>query len=254
MNTDRIWEYANKRKGFVTFLILVVVPFLKVFMHHFIFPSRSHYDFSEHISLLFEDKFFLFIPSIIIVILVIWNFSDKIDNMIFSIKSILVKIDNNQASWNSPEIKSDSTQKNTINSEEKLKNSKTTESKFELKKNDDSKEFKGVFENLDFLGSINKFFKSKYFETFYTFYISWFVLTFIDKIIIPILKGATYINGSITSNTIVGSLAEIIGYFLFFYFPIKLLVMLFDKKHKWPTNIAYHIIPYAIYFWVKFTI
>ena len=97
------------------------------------------------------------------------------------------------------------------------------------------------------------FFKSKYFETFYTFYISWFFLTFIDKIIIPIIKGATYINGSLNSKTIVGSLSEIIGYFLFFYFPIKLLVMLFNKKNKWPTNIAYHIIPYFIYFFFQFT-
>ena len=194
--------------------------------------------------MLFEDKLFLFIPSIIIVILVLWNFSDKIDNMISSIKSILVKINNNQTSWNITENKSDSIQKNTINSEEKLKNSKTTESKFELKKNDDSKEFKG---------SINKFFKSKYFETFYTFYISLFVLTFIDKIIFPVLKGGTYTDGSITSNTVAYSLGGIIGYFLISYFPIKFLVMLFEKKHKWPTNIAYHIIPYAIYFFLQFT-
>jgi len=70
MNTDRIWEYANKRKGFVTFLILFVIPFLKVFMHHFVFPRRN-YDFSDHFSLLFEDKLILFIPSVILVILVI---------------------------------------------------------------------------------------------------------------------------------------------------------------------------------------
>jgi hypothetical protein len=239
MDKQKLFIFINDRKGFVTFLILFVIPFLKVCMHHFLFPSRSNYDFSRHFSLLFEDKLILFIPSIIIVILVLWNFSDKTDN--------------NQTSWNFTENKSNSIQKNTINSEDKLKNSKTTESKFELKKNDDSKEFKGVFENFDFLGSINKFFKSKYFETFYTFYISWFFLTFTDKIIIPILKGATYMNGSLTSNTIIGSLSEIIGYFLFFYFPIKLLVMLFNKKNKWPTNIAYHIIPYFIYFFFQFT-
>ena len=245
MDKQKLFKYINDRKGFVTFLILFVIPFLKVFMHHFLFPSNRNYDFSRHFSLLFEDKLFLFIPSIIIVILVLWNFSDKIDNMISSIKSILVKINNNQTSWNITENKSDSIQKNTINSEEKLKNSKTTESKFELKKNDDSKEFKG---------SINKFFKSKYFETFYTFYISLFVLTFIDKIFIPFfLKGANYMDGSMNFNNIVGSFAQILPYFLFFYFPIKFLVVVFSKKHKWPTNIAYHIIPYAIYFFLQFT-
>ena len=245
MDKQKLFKYINDRKGFVTFLILFVIPFLKVFMHHFLFPSNRNYDFSRHFSLLFEDKLFLFIPSIIIVILVLWNFSDKIDNMISSIKSILVKINNNQTSWNITENKSDSIQKNTINSEEKLKNSKTTESKFELKKNDDSKEFKG---------SINKFFKSKYFETFYTFYISLFVLTFIDKIFIPFfLKGANYMDGSMNFNNIVGSFAYILPYFLFFYFPIKFLVVVFSKKHKWPTNIAYHIIPYAIYFFLQFT-
>ena len=245
MDKQKLFKYINDRKGFVTFLILFVIPFLKVFMHHFLFPSNRNYDFSRHFSLLFEDKLFLFIPSIIIVILVLWNFSDKIDNMISSIKSILVKINNNQTSWNITENKSDSIQKNTINSEEKLKNSKTTESKFELKKNDDSKEFKG---------SINKFFKSKYFETFYTFCISLFVLTFIDKIFIPFfLKGANYMDGSMNFNNIVGSFAQILPYFLFFYFPIKFLVVVFSKKHKWPTNIAYHIIPYAIYFFLQFT-
>ena len=245
MDKQKLFKYINDRKGFVTFLILFVIPFLKVFMHHFLFPSRRNYDFSRHFSLLFEEKLFLFIPSIIIVILVLWNFSDKIDNMISSIKSILVKINNNQTSWNITENKSDSIQKNTINSEEKLKNSKTTESKFELKKNDDSKEFKG---------SIKKFFKSKYFETFYTFCISLFVLTFIDKIFIPFfLKGANYMDGSMNFNNIVGSFAQILPYFLFFYFPIKFLVSVFSKKHKWPTNIAYHIIPYAIYFFLQFT-
>ena len=143
MDKQKLFKYINDRKGFVTCLILFVIPFLKVFMHHFLFPSRRNYDFSRHFSLLFEDKLFLFIPSIIIVILVLWNFSDKIDNMISSIKSILVKINNNQTSWNITENKSDLIQKNTINSEEKLKNSKTTESKFELEKNELIKEFKG---------------------------------------------------------------------------------------------------------------
>ena len=111
MDKQKLFKYINDRKGFVTFLILFVIPFLKVFMHHFLFPSNRNYDFSRHFSLLFEDKLFLFIPSIIIVTLVLWNFSDKIDNMISSIKSILVKINNNQTSWNFTENKSDSIQK-----------------------------------------------------------------------------------------------------------------------------------------------
>ena len=32
----------------------------------------------------------------------------------------------------------------------------------------------------------------------------------------------------------------------------KFIVFVFSKKHKWPTNIAYHIIPFAIYFLVTF--
>jgi len=130
VNTDRIWEYANKRKGFVTFLILVVVPFLKVLLHYFISPFcqtvkrslrtndretfyelaettvikfKAFYfdlvdnsikkclDFSEHFGLLFEEQVFLFIPSIVIVILVIWNFSDKIDDLLDEIKNQLKK-------------------------------------------------------------------------------------------------------------------------------------------------------------------
>ena len=33
---------------------------------------------------------------------------------------------------------------------------------------------------------------------------------------------------------------------------IKLLVMLFDKKHKWPTGWGYHILPWAIMFWLQY--
>ena len=115
---ESILKYINKRKGFVTFLILVVVPFIKVLLHYFISPFckttnvtkklRIFYDlnekivakfkafyfdlvdnpikkcldFSEHFGLLFEEQVFLFIPAVVIVILVVWNFSNTIDNML----------------------------------------------------------------------------------------------------------------------------------------------------------------------------
>jgi hypothetical protein len=117
---ESIFKYANKRKGFVTFLILFVVPFIKVLLHYFISPFcqtvkrsipnkknilyelaettvikfKALYfelvgnplykclDFSEHFGLLFKEQVFLFVPSIVIVILVVWNFSNTIDNML----------------------------------------------------------------------------------------------------------------------------------------------------------------------------
>ena len=114
---ESILKYINKRKGFVTFLILVVVPFIKVLLHYFISPFceivkvkkykllydlnekivtkfKAFYfdlvdnsikkclDFSEHFGLLFEEQVFLFIPSVVIVILVVWNFSNKIDDLL----------------------------------------------------------------------------------------------------------------------------------------------------------------------------
>ena len=165
MDKQKLFKYINERKGFVTFLILFVIPLIKFSLHYFISPSKhlvkykrrvrvgssdsywESYDFSEHFNLLFDDKLFLFIPSIIIVILVIWNFSNKIDKLLYYFKDFSFSL-----------------------SLQKISQSKA---------NNVSPKWTVMF------------FKSKYFETFYTFYISWFFLTFIDKIIIPIIKGAT---------------------------------------------------------------
>ena len=131
MDKQKLFKYINDRKGFVTFLILFVIPLIKLLLHYILFSStyqsRSlrgrtiniQLDFSGHFNQLFDEKLILFIPSIIIVILIIWNFSQKIDNIIHSIKSI-------------------SKQKNTINNEKKVEKSKEKiqqkkESKFDFK-------------------------------------------------------------------------------------------------------------------------
>ena len=98
---ESVFKYANKRKGFVTFLILFVVPFIKVLLHYFISPfcvpsgriKRLSFeltgtplerclDFGEHFGLLFEEQLILFVPSVILVILVVWNFSNTIDDLL----------------------------------------------------------------------------------------------------------------------------------------------------------------------------
>ncbi|MDB4130911.1 hypothetical protein N9600_02010 [Flavobacteriaceae bacterium] len=116
MNKQKLFKYINDRKGFVTFLILFVIPLIKLLLHYILFSStyklnrggryiNRQLDFSGHFNQLFDEKLILFIPSIIIVILIIWNFSQKIDNIIHSIKSV-------------------SKQKNTINNEKKVEKSK----------------------------------------------------------------------------------------------------------------------------------
>ena len=117
MNKQKLFKYINDRKGFVTFLILFVIPLIKLLLHYILFsstyqtslrsgrPINRQLDFSGHFNQLFDEKLILFIPSIIIVILIIWNFSQKIDNIIHSIKSV-------------------SKQKNTINNEKKVEKSK----------------------------------------------------------------------------------------------------------------------------------
>ena len=82
-------SWILKRKKNIT-LSLVLIPILKVLAHYFfyterypgrIYPEKLSYkakSFGFHLDKVFNDKLELFIPVIIIFLIVVWFFSDKI--------------------------------------------------------------------------------------------------------------------------------------------------------------------------------
>ena len=74
----------------------------------------------------------------------------------------------------------------------------------------------------------------------------------VAKIIFPIFRGGNFIEGSINSGVIASFLGWSFGHFLIFYYPIKLIVLIFSKKHEWPTGWGYHILPWAFMFWSQY--
>ena len=228
MDKQKLFKYINDRKGFVTLLILFVIPFLKVFMHHFLFPSNRNYDFSRHFSLLFEDKLFLFIPSIIIVILVLWNFSSQIDKLLYYFKTYSFEKSNLDKGLNKEYF--------------------TNEVRF----SDVKKKIFNARPPKEFSNLLTTIFDSKHFINFRNFIISWFSLTIVKAIVFPIIRGSRYMDGSINSNVITGILTQTFASFLLFYFTIKLLVFIFSKKHEWPTGWGYHILPWIYMFLEQF--
>jgi hypothetical protein len=90
-NLKPLLKYISKRKK-NTILSILIILFLKVFIHYFFYPIRySAKVFKQakfldgkpksvgtHIDVIFDEKIILFIPSIIIVIFVGWYFNDKI--------------------------------------------------------------------------------------------------------------------------------------------------------------------------------
>ena len=89
---------------------------------------------------------------------------------------------------------------------------------------------------------------SEYLISSINFIISWFSLIIVAKIIFPIFRGSDIIEGSINSGVIGSLLGWSFGHFLVFYYPIKLIVLIFNKKHKWPTGWGYHILPWMFMF------
>ena len=83
---SRVFSYVLKRKKNIT-LFIISIPTIKVLIHFFFYritfdrPKRNglfQADLGEHIDLLFEQNFSLFIPAIIIPSLIVWYFNDKI--------------------------------------------------------------------------------------------------------------------------------------------------------------------------------
>lgn len=85
-----------KRKKNIS-LFIIVVPFLKVLLHYFLYPimtrdcikcsgrrrditytAKYRDSIGEHFDKIIEDELWLFIPALIIPLIIIWFFNDKI--------------------------------------------------------------------------------------------------------------------------------------------------------------------------------
>lgn len=89
-NSFGILKYLTKRKK-NTSLFLIIVPTLKVILHYVLYPITNkqlgryvsnstpyRVSFGEHINSIFDKELFLFIPSIFILLFIVWFFNDKI--------------------------------------------------------------------------------------------------------------------------------------------------------------------------------
>ena len=92
VKTNNPLNYLLKRKKNFTIYILSI-PVIKVLIHFFIYTSRSivglpkinslmnkwsDEDLAYHIEITFKEELILFIPSFILVSLLVWFFNDKI--------------------------------------------------------------------------------------------------------------------------------------------------------------------------------
>ena len=88
------FDFITKRKrNIVSFVILAHI--IKIFIHYFVYtaytssafrinintgnPSKYFQDFSWHIRNIFSSEVWLFIPSFIILAVIVWLFNDKIN-------------------------------------------------------------------------------------------------------------------------------------------------------------------------------
>ena len=97
-HNKNIFKYILKRKKNITLLALSI-PILKITLHYLLYPNRSSsgwkitrrgdsryfdshkHSIGRHIDVLFDEQngeLWLFIPSIIIVLFIVWYFNDKI--------------------------------------------------------------------------------------------------------------------------------------------------------------------------------
>lgn len=102
---EHLLKFIANRKRNITFFI-ISIPIIKVLIHYFVYPikkkrigrmidlttSRDAPDINPiyvygdndnmgidvHIKLMFEKELILFIPSVVILMLIIWLFNDKI--------------------------------------------------------------------------------------------------------------------------------------------------------------------------------
>ena len=90
----KLLKFITKRKKNIS-LLIIIIPFLKVILHYLLYPimkggfskfSRRNTNFvqpyrdtlGEHFDKLFEEELFLFVPAIIVPLIIIWFFNDKI--------------------------------------------------------------------------------------------------------------------------------------------------------------------------------
>ena len=86
---SRYGDWIIKRKKNIS-MSLLIISFVKLLLHYFIYTTKisestSHggfryrtLDFSEHLSNLYSQEIDLFIPVIIVFLVVVWFFNDKI--------------------------------------------------------------------------------------------------------------------------------------------------------------------------------
>jgi hypothetical protein len=84
-----IFKYILKRKKNTTLLTLSI-PILKITLHYLLYPERygswtkrgqvphQRTPIADHIDVVFYRELWLFIPAIIIILLIVWFFNDKI--------------------------------------------------------------------------------------------------------------------------------------------------------------------------------
>ena len=85
-----IFKYILKRKKNTTLLTLSI-PILKITLHYLLYPERygswtmrrgqvphQRRPIADHIDWVFYSELWLFIPAIIIILLIVWFFNDKI--------------------------------------------------------------------------------------------------------------------------------------------------------------------------------
>jgi hypothetical protein len=87
-----IFKYILKRKKNTTLLTLSI-PILKITLHYLLYPERNgpqslfasrgyvpyqRWSIGRHIDVVFYRELWLFIPTIIIILLIVWFFNDKI--------------------------------------------------------------------------------------------------------------------------------------------------------------------------------
>jgi hypothetical protein len=197
-----------------------------------------------YISNVFSEKLWIFLFIIILFSIAVWYFNYTKDVKIFF--NLVIKNFNNYFNILRNKI---GVNNNHIN--------KNNESKFDFQDENSTEKIDVLEKNLykkDISGlkDFSKLLESKYLINFKNFIISWFSLTIMQAIVFPIIRGGNFIDGSINTAVITGFLGQTFAIFFVFYFPVKLLVFVFSKKHKWPTGWGYHILPWIYMFWFQY--
>ena len=248
----------DKKNKNIAIAIMSIIP-IKILIHFFFFSETYAKSISSsrrgsrrgnnndvfqymdenlgyYISNVFSEKLWIFLFIIILFFIAVWYFNYTKDvKMFFNIVIKNFNILRNKIGVNNNHI------------------NKNNESKFDFQ-DENSAEKTDVLEKniykkyISGLKDFSKLLESKYLINFKNFIISWFSLTIMQAIVFPIIRGGNFIDGSINTAVITGFLGQTFAVFFVFYFPIKLLVFIFSKKHKWPTGWGYHILPWIYMF------